>query len=475
MNVWIAGYVALEWVLRLLMAVVIILRQRRPNSALAWLLLVMMMPVVGTILYVIFGESGLGKKRLHRYRADLGIARHTTDEALDPKLREKQRLLEGVTQRLGAMAARGGNDVEFLVENDVFVSKLLADINAAQHHIHMLYFIFEDDSVGKQVVEALVKARGRGVEVRVLADGAGSFSFFLGPDQTLIDAGAEVHDYLPVNPLRRKLIRFDLRNHRKLTLIDGKIAFTGSHNLVRDDVGLSSRAKRKGATWQDLTARIVGPSVTGLQQVFADDWRFETKKELKGAAYFPEQPLAGTIPVQVVPSGPHQEDALLRDCLVEALHTARRRVILSTPYFVPDESFMAALRLAALRGCEVDLIVPLKSDKRMCDLVARSHFTELMHAGVRIHLHTKGVLHSKTMTVDDEIALVTSANLDIRSFYLNFELGVLLFERDATARLRFCQTKYLEDSQRVNSELWKGRSSWRRFVERAAGLWSPVL
>jgi len=284
-----------------------------------------------------------------------------------------------------------------------------------------------------------------------------------------------VRDYLSVNPLRRRFIRFDLRNHRKLTVIDGTVAYAGSHNLVRDDVGLSKRAKARGSRWQDVTVRIEGPSVTGMQEVFADDWHFETGQLLEGGAYFPEQAAAGEVPVQVVPSGPHQPDALVRDCLVEALHTAHRRVIISTPYFVPDESVLTALRLAALRGSEIDLIVPMRSDKKTCDLVARSHFAELMDAGVRVHLHTKGVLHSKTMTVDDEFALVTSANFDIRSFFLNFELGVLLYERDATARLRFCQTRYLEESQKVNPALWAGRSWRHKLLERAAGLLSPLL
>ena len=475
MNVWIAIYITVEWIVRIGMAFIIVLRQQRPNSALAWLVLVMLLPVPGLVLYLLFGEAGFRRARVMRYCAGLGLSRQNRARTLAPELREKQRILEGVTERLGAPPARGGNDVEFLTELDQFLARLCADIAAAKHHVHLLYFIIADDDAGRRIVDALVAARGRGVEVRVLADAAGSFGFFMGLDTKLRDAGAEVHDHLPVNPLRRKLIRFDLRNHRKLAIIDGRVAFTGSNNLVQDDVGISRRARKRGARWQDVTVRLEGPSVTGLQEVFADDWHFETDQVLDGPLYFPTQEHVGDIPVQIVPSGPHQPEALVRDCLVEALHTAKRHVIISTPYFVPDESLMAAMRLAALRGAQVDLVVPRQSDKVICDLVARSHFEELMNAGVRIHLHQKGILHAKTLTVDDEFSLVTSANFDIRSFFLNFELGVLLYERNATARLRFCQTRYIEESQKVNPTLWAGRSLRHRLPERFARLLSPLL
>jgi cardiolipin synthase len=473
---WYIIYVAAEWAVRLILAPVVIVRQQRPSTTMAWLTVVMLIPLPAVALYFMFGETVMAKRRAKRY-----AAMHATSPGSDPAtvlapaLTASQGAVATVAERLGGSAALGGNCVEFLADAVEFEKQLIAAIDGAKHHVHAVYFIFEDDEVGRRVASALERAAARGVKVRVLADAAGSWSLFDELADRMRRAGVDVRDHLPVNPLRRRLVRFDLRNHRKLAVIDGKEAFTGSHNIVSPHVGLSKRMVKRGAAWLDVTVRVRGPAVTSLACVFLDDWHYETGQNLKDTEYLPVAESAGGVAVQAVASGPGTGTAVMRDVMIEALHRARERVVITTPYFVPDESLLASLALASLRGVRVEIVVPHKSDKRVCDLVARSFFEQLLNAGVVIYRHQGGVLHSKTMTVDDEFALVGSANMDMRSFFLNFELGLLLYEADATALLRFCQQRYIDDSQTVNLGRLRGRSLVARLWEGTARLSAPLL
>ncbi len=254
--------------------------------------------------------------------------------------------------------------------------------------------------------------------------------------QELIDAGVEVVAALPVAPFRRRLPRVDLRNHRKLGIIDQKIAFIGSQNIVNADYG-----GRKGAPWVDLTARITGPAVVELLMVFAEDWSFETGIDLSTPT-LPAQTHAETsIAAQVVPTGPTSLATSFRRVLLAAIQCAKSRIILTTPYFVPDEPTVVALMMAADRGVDVSLIVPKTPDHPFTAAAGRAHFSRLMNSGVKIFQYLPGLIHAKTSTVDDAIAIVGSANLDIRSFNINFELCVLLYGAQAVQQLRGCAVR----------------------------------
>jgi cardiolipin synthase A/B len=471
--------IIVEWAIRLVMLGVIIARPRKPVVSLAWLAFIMLVPWLGALLYLLIGDRRLGYKRRRRYARELTLHHASRHPGVHrtfitkPQIDEHQRAVVDVADALVGMPILGGNQVELLPHATKFIDCLIADIEKAKRNVHMLYFIFEDDDVGQRVGEALARAAKRGVDCRVLADAAGSFFLFLGLAQRLREQGVKVVEDLPVTSVRRLFARLDLRNHRKLAVIDGLVAYTGSHNIIRPDYGHS----RAGA-WQDLTARIVGPSVSQLQAVFYEDWHFETEEALPLEGLFPDPPTPARVPVQVVPSGPTADNpltAVMRDIVIEAMHTARRRVIITTPYFVPDEALLTAMRLAAARGVRVDLVMPDRSDNAMTDLAARAYFGALLEAGVRIHLNRAGLLHAKAMTVDDGFAMLGSANFDIRSFYLNFELNLLLYEEDATAQLRFCQSQYIAESDEVLKEVWDERPTLHKLAQNLAMLFSPLL
>lgn len=461
---------------------IIVSRQRSSTAALAWMVVVFFMPWLGSILYFMVGEIRLGKKRLKHYarHADSSVLRHgprVLEPVIAPEVAAQARVVSRVAEHLGAMGALGGNHVEPIADTNDFISQLISRIDTAQRHAHLLFYIIRPDETGKRVCEALVRAASRGVECRVLADGAGSRPFLGEQADRLRASGVKVAAAFPVGLLRQRLHRVDLRNHRKLAVLDGAVAFTGSQNVVNADYG----HKRIGA-WQDLSLRIEGPAVAHLQAVFADDWHYQTGEDLDQARYFDgaaaagAQELPGEVAVQVVPSGPHtSEGSVVRDLLLEALHASRDRVVITTPYFVPDETMMAALRLAGIRGVHVDLVIPKRTDSRIADLIARSRFEALLAAGVRVHQHRVGLLHAKTMSVDDSLAFIGSANFDVRSFFLNFELSVVLYGANAAARLRAAQRQYLNESTVLHASEWAHRPKSVRFAEDAASLFSPLM
>jgi cardiolipin synthase len=479
---WSLILVIAEWSLRLAMLPIIVSRQRGSSDAtLAWLVVVFFMPWIGSVLYFLVGEIRLGKRRLTRYarHADAFYfekpAAATARALVRPEVIGDARSVPTVAEHLGAMPIVGGNAVEIVMDSARLIDELVAAIDGARSHAHVLTYILRPDATGTRVCDALARAAARGVECRLLVDAAGSSDFLRRPADDLRARGVRVIANFPVGLLRARFHRVDLRNHRKLAVIDGRTAFTGSQNLIDANYG----HKRIGA-WQDLSLVVRGPAVAYVQAVFAEDWHYETGEDLDTPAYFPD-PLAdasalGDVPIQVVPSGPHtREGSLVRDLFLEALHTSRRRVVVTTPYFVPDEAMMTALRLAALRGVTVDIVTPARTDARLADLCAHGRFQALLDAGVGIHLHRVGLLHAKTMSVDDSMAFIGSANLDMRSFFLNFELSLVLYGSDAAARLRACQARYLAESTRLLPEAWAARPRSQRALEDVATLFSPLM
>jgi cardiolipin synthase len=275
---------------------------------------------------------------------------------------------------------------------------------------------------------------------------------------------------MPVTSLKRGLSRMDLRNHRKLALIDDQIAYAGSHNLIDAAYG-----GRRGQPWVDVTGRFSGPIVTELATVFCEDWAFETGEILTPAPDAPGNSNAGGAPMQAVPTGPSAPGETYRRLLLEAIQCARKKILLTTPYFVPDESALVSLMMAADRGVDVKMIVPMKSDSIFTAAAGRAHFGRLMDAGVGIYLYRPGLIHAKTTTVDDSFAVFGSANLDVRSFNLNFELSLLMYDAEVTQRLRRIQMNYLNDSTPLNAEQWACRGALRSYTDGAISLLSPLL
>lgn len=464
--------------LQAVFVVLVLLRPRiRQPSSLAWILVIVVLPIVGVVLYLIVGEVRTGSRRKRRHR--------TIHENIGTVLRKAWRdgptkaLVKGDAQSIARLAClvgdtqpRGGNRLTLLSDAEHFVRSLTKDIDDARDHIHLLFYIYLDDLMGRAVGDALARAVARGVDCRLLVDNVGSAEF-LKSDlcKRLRDCGVRVAAALPTRITQIASIRFDMRNHRKIAVVDGRAGYTGSHNLAAEVF----HPKPRFAPWVDATLRIEGPAVRDLQALFVEDWYMDTGESLEGLiAIQPEEHRDGEV-VQVVGSGVNSQNQALVRVIQSAVHMAREELVLTTPYLVPDEGTVAALTTAAMRGVRTMIVVPARNDSPLIALASRSFYQTLLDAGVRVHEFTKGLLHAKTITVDRKFALVSTANLDRRSFEINFELSTLVYDRAFAAKLRQLQARYIVDSATVDGAAWSARRWPRRLAENMAGLVSPLL
>ncbi len=478
---WLLIYLVIGWVVRITMVPVILRRDLAPGASIAWLGVIFLHPLIGLTLYLLFGETRLGPGRIKEHQ-DLmahfrssqprpGLPAQSPPIIRPPELPLPYEPMVLQAQHISMMPVVGGNSVEFINPIEKVIQGLVADINAATSRVHLLYFNFAHDASGEPVALALEAAARRGVACRVLVDAVAGRAFFhrSGLAGRLQRAGVEVAAALPANLIARRLPRMDLRNHRKLAVVDDRIAYAGSHNLINADYG-GSRA----GPWVDLSGRFTGPIVNQLAMVFAEDWAFQTGQILEIAPVQPPD-LSQNLAMQAVPTGPSHPSKTYRRLLLAAIQASRRQLILTTPYFVPDEPTIIALMMAADRGVEVSLILPKNPDHFFTAAAGRAHIARLLEAGISIFLYRPGLLHAKTATVDDAFCLFGSANLDVRSFQLNFELSLLLYGRDVTSQLRAIQNGFLAVSDRIEATQWSARPIVRQYADRAVSLLSPLL
>ncbi|MEX2218756.1 MAG: cardiolipin synthase [Phycisphaerales bacterium] len=473
-----------DWTLKVLIALRVIMNRRPVPVTLAWLMVLLIpVPYVGVVLYAIIGEVRLGRRRLARYRrltegfaaraTFLWRARshHWTAET------ELYKHISEVASRVGEMPPLRGNTVELFSGAQTFIDALIRDIDAAASRVHLFFYIWIDHGPGLQVAEAVERAARRGVECRVMVDAVGSkWLLFSRIPERLRRAGVKFAVSLPVNPIRMLFARLDLRNHRKIAVIDGWTAYTGSQNIAWTT--FRRKGLRKKGPYIDAMARVTGPAAQAIEVVFLRDWEVESDEALGDTLeqLLPERPTPeGGSVIQVVPSGPDAPPQAMIEAFITTIYSARRELIMTTPYFVPDEPSKHALIAAAMRGVEVTLVIPDEHDSAVVAAAARAHFQDLLEAGVRIKHHTSGLLHSKTLTVDASIGLIGSANFDLRSFVLNFELSLFIFDADVASQLRMLQMSYMEDSVDVFLEEWRARPYWRRALDDAARLLGPLL
>ncbi len=477
-------YFSSEYLLRLVMVLVVLVRKAsRPSVATGWIVLVLAQPVIGTILYFSVGETRFGRRRIRRHREILAridqpaIHRHSDPAAYAPKLDEAARELARLAESVSHGLVCGGNRVELFSETEDTIDAMIAAIDAAQQHAHGLFYIWLDDATGRRMADAFARAAARGVACRVLVDAVGSKGFLRSVTcRNLRKSGVKVVAALPVNLVRMVLSRIDLRNHRKILVVDGVVGFTGSQNIA--DASFAPKAKY--APWVDCMIRLEGPAVRELQMIFVVDWVLDAPKagsDLDVDAILAIEPPthADGVPAQVLATGPnYQADAVTQ--IVQALvHTSRRELVLTTPYFLPDQATLTNLTVAARRGVDVKLVVPARNDNRLVGLASRSLFGPLMEAGVDIEEFHGGLLHAKTITVDDSIGVVMSANLDLRSYELNFECGVLVYDAAFAKRLRALQESYRERATAVPPDRWRNRSLKLKLAQGAASVLSPLL
>jgi cardiolipin synthase len=470
---WLNVFFAAEWALRLAMIVIVPFR-RSPDAAKGWLLLIFFEPVVGLILYLLIGRPTLPVWRLVKHADFEALAKPTYGRLANdanifhPELSPELQHAVTLAENLGNFPILGGNSAEILADYQATVDHLVADIELACDHVHLLFYIIADDATAGRVFAALERAVERGVACRVLGDSLGSRPEFQRMLPRLLSAGILAEETMRVGFFRRHTGRIDLRNHRKIAVIDGEVGYVGSQNLI-------DATFKRGLTYEELNVRLCGPIVLELQAVFADDWYVEVDEFLGEPRYFPEPRLAGYVPAQALPSGPGYPRENNQRLIVSLIHAATQRIVITMPYLIPDGALLQALQTSVLRGVEVTLVVPLQMDQYLVGLGQRSYYDELLSSGVQICRYGRRFLHEKHITIDDQIAWIGSSNLDIRSFSLNAEIVVLLYDRAACERLGEEQARYLREGEMLTLASWRQRPPPLKVIENLARMLSPLL
>jgi cardiolipin synthase len=469
-----------DLLIRVGLSVRIIMRRLPVGVALAWLAVVLVFPFAGAVVYLFIGESRLGSRRARRaaalrpaYRAwDKSVLRERGPAVLadlSPGEQALARLADAVLES----PPLGGNDVQLLRNAEEAFPVLVRDIDAARHTCHLEFYIWDVGGKADEVVEALLRAAGRGVTCRVLVDALGSRTFLRSDRVRRLRAGGvAVREALPITLRRLIFVRADLRMHRKIVVIDGAVAYTGSLNLA--DPALFKQSAGVGR-WVDALVRVRGPAVVPLGATFLYDWELETGEAVPAPPPEEGAAAAGGAAVQVLPSGPGERVGAIGQVLLSAIYAARRELVLTTPYFVPDESLLAALLSAPGRGVDVTLIVPARVDSHLTHYASRAHQADLLAAGVRVALYRDGLLHTKSVSVDGQFSLFGSLNLDPRSLRLDFEITLAVYGAGFTSDLRRLQQSYLERSDLLDLAACRSRTAVERFAEDAARLVGPLL
>ena len=454
----------------------ILLEKRSPAATLAWIFGLIALPGTGFVIYFFLGPRRVRRRRLRRLRAKNAVT-HPALEAEALSIRDPaafrdaaqlSQLVESVNKAPLALATRA----EVLIDGAETYASILDAVAAAQAHVHVLYYIFEPDETGRALRDALLARARAGVKVRVLVDAVGSArarrrSDFFGP---LLAAGAEVGAWSPLGPaaLWGRVLNF--RNHRKIVIVDGRIGFCGGINIADEE-----NTKLRPQGWRDTHLRLEGPCVAQLQLVFLEDWCYAKGRAPQDPGLFPREPATTGELVQILDSGPDKEHETIKAAYFAAIGVASSRVWLTTPYFIPDEAMSFALMAAALRGVDVRLLLPTKSDSRTVTAAGRSHYDGLLRSGVRIFEYQPRMLHAKTLVVDDWLGSVGTANFDNRSFRLNFEVAALVYGKQVAAALAAAFESDLTEAKQITTASRLRLKLGQRLFEGGARLLSPML
>lgn len=461
---------------------VIFLERKKPSSSWAWLLVLFFLPFVGFFLYLLLGRQ-LRKKHLFRWEGqkDIGIEKlisyqieaikNDRLEFRTEHMKEYNHLIYMNLTTNNAVLTQD-NDVKIFSDGSDKFEALIRDILAAKNHIHIQYYIFKLDNLGQRILNALLKKVKQGVKIRILYDEMGSRGVRKRHFKELIDLGGEVEVFFPsVLPLINPRLNF--RNHRKIVVIDGRIGYIGGFNVGDEYLGLSDRF----GYWRDTHLRIEGSAVHPLQTRFILDWNQASAKQDISYAdrYFPIIPQKGTAAMQIISSGPDTEWEVIKNNYLRLISNAQKYVYIQSPYFIPDESFFDAVRIAALTGVDVRIMIPNKPDHMFVYWATYSYVGQLVQAGAKIYHYEKGFIHAKMIVVDDEVASVGTANIDVRSFSLNFEVNALLYDRQLAHQLAEIFERDILECSELTKELYENRSNVIKFKESMSRLLSPIL
>ncbi len=455
--------------------------RRNPTTTWLWLMVLTFLPGIGFIFYLFFGQD-LSKKKIFRVKQeedypfrDMAIMQENLIDKNkykynDPNYPNYEGLIRMHLMSSEALFSQN-NKVELYFDGIEKFDALIKSLRSAKHYIHLQYYIFKSDGLGKRVIDVLCEKAKEGVEVKILFDGMGGRKFRRKYKKKLIENGAEIAVFFP--PFVPFLsVRINYRNHRKICIIDGSEAYIGGFNIGDEYIGLS----KKFGYWRDTHLKIIGPSVASLQWRFSLDWRFATRKEMGiRQSYLVEDENKGDTGVQIVSSGPDSKWPSIKDGYLKMISNAKEKVYIQTPYFIPDDSIYEALKLAGLSDLDVRVMIPSKPDHPFVYWASLSYMGELLQAGVRFYIYEKGFLHSKLVLMDDFVSTVGTANMDIRSFKLNFEVNAFLYDEDINSKLTEKFIDDLKDCKEITIEGYRERDRIVKIKESVSRLLSPIL
>lgn len=464
----------------------VIIDTRNTTKALAYLLLVIFVPIGGIIIYFSFGVNYRIRKMYDKkLLSNVGFQSNLEKRLIsysqnvlsrgDESIRENKKLVNLILKE-NLSPLTNNNEVKLLINGEEKFPEVLESLAAAEHHIHIEYYIFEDDNIGNEIIELLMKKASEGVIIRFIYDDFGSRSIRNKQVKRLREAGVHVFPFYKI-----KLIAFanriNYRNHRKIIVIDGHTSFVGGINV--SDRYINTEPNKNKSYWRDTHLKIIGPATWHLQHLFLCDWNFCAQDDMSiNDTLFPDKEYftsSHNKHVQITASGPDSDVPTIKYALLQAINLAEKELLITTPYFIPSNSIMDALLIASKGGVQVKLIVPDQSDSKLVNAAACSYYSDLLRAGIEIYRYQKGFVHAKTVVIDNEIAIVGTANMDVRSFDLNFEVNAIVYDEEITNQLRTVFYKDMEDSSKIVLKEWLNRPRYYRFLDKLARLFSPML
>ena len=465
----------------LLTLVFLVLDNRKPEKTIAWAIVLILLPVIGLISYMILGRN-LRKEKLLDRKSLMDSERVTNlrtqqlqklmnDELeLTDAVYDKKNIITFLLKSSKALLSEFNTIKHFDNGVDAFDS-ILEDLENAKHHIHLEYYVFEPDATGKAVKDVLVRKAQEGIEIRFIYDSVGSWNLTKEFLFEMNAAGIKTHEFLPVRfPWFTSKVNY--RNHRKIIVVDGEVGYVGGMNVA--DRYLEGTPKL--GIWRDSHLRLTGGSVRALQLVFCVDWDFVSGRPLlKVEQYFPEQKVTERKLVQIAASGPDSDTSYMMETYFAAIVTARKSIYITTPYFLPNESILTALRTAALAGVEIKIIIPRRSDSYMVSFASLSYIQSLLRLGIKVYFYRRGFVHAKTMVVDGIISSVGTANMDYRSFDYNLEVNAIIYDAEFAAEMEEQFNKDLNDCEEIFLERWRRRKITDKVRQSAARLFAPIF
>ncbi|WP_026474577.1 cardiolipin synthase [Alkaliflexus imshenetskii] len=473
--------ILMVYVISILIVVVFtVLENRNPLKTISWVLVLILLPVVGFIFFIFFGqnfrkEKIIARKGLRNHDrltslAHAQIHRLSEGEMFDTQALEEKRNLITLLLNNSNAVVTVGNSIRILQNGTATFESILDALENAKIFIHLEYYIFADDVIGRRIISILKRKAAEGVEVRLIVDDVGSWELKKPFFKEMWDSGIQAYSFLQVR-FPNLTSKVNYRNHRKIVVIDGLIGFLGGINIADRYMNGSSEY----GSWRDTHMKIEGDAVNTLQTVFLIDWFFVSQTELHDPKYFPSRKPTGQKMVQIVASGPDSDWPAIMMGIFQAIASAKKYVYIATPYFTPSESVLLALKTAALGGVDVRIIIPERSDAFVTLLSSRSFIREMLEAGVKFFFYQKGFLHSKVMIVDDALSVIGSANMDFRSFEQNFEVTAFVFDEESTKELRESFREDQNNSRQIFMDEWVTRPKVMKIKESFARLVSPLL